>query len=112
MRIMKHYFAFVSRNRYIVQKKLKNIVVLGLKSKKVYETINSELSILGLFNHNRELLFRCQEQTFGRHGSPFFIDGTAACPDIQKPAGHTCVENLAGVFIFQFFQTAATAPVT
>jgi len=53
---MKHYFAFVSRNRYIVQKKLKNIVVLGLKSKKVYETINSELSILGLFNHNRELL--------------------------------------------------------
>ena len=61
MRIMKHYFAFVSRNRYIVQKKLKNIVVLGLKSKKVYETINSELSILGLFNHNRELLVYHQE---------------------------------------------------
>ena len=79
MRIMKHYFAFVSRNRYIVQKKLKNIVVLGLKSKKVYETINSELSILGLFNHNRELLHELQGFRLGDVGAAqwrkFWLNG-------------------------------------
>jgi len=37
-------------------KKIEKVVILGLNSRKVYETANPHIAILGHFNHKRELL--------------------------------------------------------
>ena len=43
-------------------KKLKKVVILGLNSRKVYKIANPHSSILGHFNHKRELLMDQQDK--------------------------------------------------
>jgi len=54
-------------------KKIEKVVILGLNSRKVYETANPHIAILGHFNHKRELLMVPQNKGVSFTASRAFL---------------------------------------